>query len=187
MDRILLVRHGDTEWSRAHRHTGRTDLPLLRDGEDQARALREPLSAYRFSLVLVSPLQRAQRTAALAGLDSTTDEPDLLEWDYGDVEGRTSVEIQRDIPGWTVWRDGAPGGESPAQVAARADRVLERASEADGDVCLVAHGHLLRVVTARWLGLEASGGALFRLETATISMLAREHGRPVIQRWNALH
>jgi broad specificity phosphatase PhoE len=187
VDRIFLVRHGDTEWSRAHRHTGRTDLPLLPGGEEQARRLREPLAAYDFSLVLVSPLGRAARTAQLAGLDAAETEPDLIEWDYGDVEGLTSAEIQQDRPGWTIWTDGAPGGESPRDVEKRADRVLDRVASADGDVCLVAHGHLLRVLTARWLGLDAGGGALFRLETARISMLAREHGRPVIMRWNAEH
>jgi broad specificity phosphatase PhoE len=187
MDSLILIRHGDTEWSRARRHTGRTDLPLLPDGEQQAAALREPLTAYRFDAVLVSPLQRAARTAQLAGLEAAETEPDLLEWDYGEVEGLTTPEVRESRPGWTVWHDGAPGGESPADVGARADRVLDRASAYGGQVCLVAHGHVLRVLTARWLGLEPSAGELFRLETARISLLGYEHDRPVLLRWNAGH
>lgn len=185
MDRILLVRHGDTEWSRAHRHTGRTDLPLLPSGETQARSLRETLETLTLTSVLVSPLQRAARTAELAGLSPVVIEPDLAEWDYGDMEGRTTAEISAERPGWNIWRDGPVGGETPGQVGERADRVLSRVATADGDVALVAHGHLLRILTARWLGLAPGAGALFRLETATLSTLGREHGRPVILRWNA--
>jgi probable phosphoglycerate mutase len=184
--RIVLIRHGETEWSGVRRHTGRTDLPLLPSGEAEARALRPAVADLDLAGVFVSPLQRATRTAELAGLaDRAVTEPDLMEWDYGDIEGRTTDEILADRPGWNIWRDGPAGGESPEEVGARADRVLARVAPIDGDVALVAHGHLLRVLTARWLGLAPSGGALFRLETATLSTLGFEHGRRVMLSWNA--
>ncbi|MEV5436883.1 histidine phosphatase family protein [Streptomyces sp. NPDC052682] len=192
MGDLLLVRHGETEWSRSGQHTSFTDLPLTRHGEEQARSLA-PLLAHRpFALVLTSPLARAVRTAELAGLSGAVREPDLREWDYGGYEGVTTEEVQRTRPGFDLWTDGVPPGpdghpgESPEEVGKRADRVLSRAAMAlpDGDVLLVAHGHFLRVLTARRLGLPPAEGRLFRLETGTVSRLSTEHGRPVIQEWN---
>ena len=192
MGELILVRHGQTEWSRVRRHTGRTDLPLTEEGERQARALRPLLAERRFELVLTSPLRRARRTAELAGLDGAVDHPDLMEWDYGAYEGITTAEIQRSRPGWDLWADGvAPGppehpGETCDQVGERAQRVLadlEPARER-GDVVLVAHSHLLRVLTARRLGLPAPGGAMFRLDTGSLSTLGIEHDRPLITSWN---
>ncbi|GAA1425483.1 histidine phosphatase family protein [Streptomyces thermospinosisporus] len=191
MGDLLLARHGETEWSRSGRHTGRTDLPLTAAGEDQARSLAPLLAGRRFALMLTSPLLRARRTAELAGLTGTETDPDLREWDYGGYEGITTPEIRRTRPGWDLWTDGVPPGpelpgESPEQVGERADRVLARVTHAleQGDVLLVAHGHLLRVLTARRLGLPAREGRLFRLETGTLCRLSLEHGRPVIEEWN---
>ncbi|MGW5877283.1 histidine phosphatase family protein [Nocardiopsis terrae] len=192
MGELVLVRHGQTEWSRERRHTGRTDLPLTEEGERQARALRPLLAERGFELVLTSPLGRAVRTAELAGLTDTEAHPDLAEWDYGAYEGVTTAEIHRDRPGWNLWTDGVPPGppdhpgENPEQVGARADRVLVDAASAleRGDVALVAHGHILRTLTARRLGLPPSGGALFRLDTGSVSTLGTEHGRSVITSWN---
>lgn len=183
---ILLVRHGETEWSAAGRHTGRTDIPLTAHGEAQARALPPLLDDRRLSLVLSSPLQRAWCTAELAGLDGIVTEPGLEEWDYGDYEGLTTAQIREAKPDWNLWRDGVPGGETIDQVAARAEAVLERAVSAlgQGDVALVSHGHLLRVLATRWLGLPPEDGALFALETATVSTLGFEHGNHVIRRWS---
>ncbi len=187
-ERIVVIRHGETEWSRTGRHTGRTDVPLTELGEEQARALGPVLSSWHPAAVLASPLQRAWRTAELAGLSGVTLEDDLREWDYGDVEGITTPDWHRDHPGWSVWTDGAPGGETPAEVGARADRVLDRARELlhpERPVVLVAHGHLLRVLGARWLGLGPESGALLRLDPATLSVLGFEHERSVLLRWNA--
>ncbi|MCT7355451.1 histidine phosphatase family protein [Streptomyces sp. 15-116A] len=191
MGDLLLARHGETEWSRSGRHTGRTDLPLTATGEDQAKSLAPLLAGRRYSLVLTSPLLRARRTAELAGLADAVTEPDLREWDYGAYEGVTTAEIRRTRPGWDLWTDGVPPGpelpgESPRQVGERADRVLSRVTGAmeEGDVLLVAHGHLLRVLTARRLGLPPREGRLFRLETGTLCRLSLEHGRPVIEEWN---
>ncbi|WP_017590025.1 histidine phosphatase family protein [Nocardiopsis ganjiahuensis] len=192
MGELVLVRHGQTEWSRARRHTGRTDLPLTEEGERQARALRPLLAERGFELVLASPLRRARHTAELAGLPGIVEHPDLVEWDYGAYEGITTAEIHRGRPGWNLWIDGVPPGppehpgESPDQVGVRADRVLADLASAreHGDVVLVAHSHLLRVLTARWLGLPASGGAMFRLDTGSLSTLGIEHDRPVITSWN---
>ncbi|MFG2510712.1 histidine phosphatase family protein [Streptomyces sp. NPDC048584] len=191
MGDLLLARHGETEWSRAGRHTGGTDLPLTPAGEAQATSLAPLLDGRTFGLVLTSPLVRARRTAELAGLTGAIPEPDLREWDYGGYEGITTADIHRSRPGWDLWTDGVPPGrdfpgESPRQVGDRADRVLARLSEAldEGDVMLVAHGHLLRVLTARRLGLPPSAGRLFRLETGTLSRLSLEHGNPVIAEWN---
>jgi len=195
MGELILIRHGETEWSRSRKHTSWTDLPLTDHGEEQARALVPLLAQRRIAAVLVSPLARARRTAQLAGLDAVSDEPDLHEWDYGGYEGVTTDEIHRTRPGWELWSDGVvPGpaehpGESPHEVGRRADRVLERAEAAlrDGDgadVALVAHGHFLRVLTARRLGLPPSAGALFRLDTASVSCLGTEHGRPAMTGWN---
>jgi probable phosphoglycerate mutase len=189
---LLLVRHGETEWSRSGRHTGWTDLPLTPDGEDQAKSLAPLLTGRPFSLVLTSPLARARRTAELAGVAGAVVERDLHEWDYGAYEGITTVDIRRDRPGWDLWTDGVPPGaegrpgESPEQVGLRADRVLARAVPAldDGDVLLVAHSHFLRVLTARRLGLPPLEGRLFRIETGTLNRLSTEHGRPVVAEWN---
>ena len=195
MGELLLVRHGETEWTLARRHTSYTDLPLTANGEEQARAVAAVLARHTITLTLTSPLQRARRTAELAGLRHAQIEPNLHEWDYGGYEGLTSSDIRSRRPGWTLWTDGvATGpdhhrGETPQQVGARADRVLARIrplldDSAPGDVVLVAHGHLLRVLTARWLGLAADGGRYFRLDTGTLSLLGTEHGEPVINRWN---
>lgn len=188
MSRLLLLRHGETEWSRTHRHTGRTDLPLTPYGEEQARVVGAALRGRVFAAVLSSPLQRAAATARLAGLDPTVVQ-DLMEWDYGDYEGRLTADIERERPGWNIWTHGAPGGESPDAVGQRADRVLVRAvpllASGGGDVAVVGHAHALRVLTARYLGLPACGGSLLRLGTGTVSELGEEHGRPVVLLWNA--
>ncbi|CAL9582550.1 Acid phosphatase [Streptomyces sp. enrichment culture] len=191
MGDLLLVRHGETEWSRSGRHTGLTDLPLTPHGEEQAKSLAPLLSGRPFALVLTSPLGRARRTAELAGLAGAVPEADLHEWDYGAYEGITTADIHRTRPGWDLWTDGVPPGaeghgESPEQVGARADRVLARVEPAlaEGDVALVAHSHLLRVLTARRLGLPPAEGRLFQLATGTLSRLSTEHGRPVIAEWN---
>ncbi|MFD2765282.1 histidine phosphatase family protein [Micromonospora eburnea] len=186
MSEILLIRHGETAWSASHRHTSYTDLELTPDGERQARALGVLLAGRRFVRVLSSPRQRATCTAHLAGLDADTTDPDLAEWNYGDYEGRTTADIHKESPHWNIWTDGAPGGESPAQVGERADRVLAAAAPllARGSVALVGHAHSLRVIGARWIGLPPSAGGLLRLDTATVSVLGHEHGRPVILRWN---
>ncbi|MBB5082386.1 histidine phosphatase family protein [Nonomuraea endophytica] len=191
MRELLLLRHGETEWSKNGRHTGRTDLPLTTHGEGQAAALAPLVKGNGFDLVLVSPAQRARRTAELAGLTDYEVDPDLWEWDYGGYEGITTATIRETRPGWYLWRDGViPGdaehpGESAAQVGARADRVIARAKAADGEVALVAHGHFLRVLAARWLGLPPEDGRLFRLDTGTYSKLGFEHAEPVVLNWNA--
>ena len=184
MGELWLVRHGETEWSRTGRHTGRTDVPLTARGEDQARSLRAQLDR-PWSLVLTSPLQRATRTAELAGL-SAVPEDGLLEWDYGAVEGRTTKELRAERGGWSVWTDGSLP-ETPEAVAERAEKVLELVAPAleAGDVCLVGHGHALRILTAVWLGLPGADGRLFALAPATVSVLGHEHELPVLQRWNA--
>jgi probable phosphoglycerate mutase len=194
MGQLILLRHGETEWSAAGRHTGRTDIPLTPRGETVAAELADPISRRRIRAAFTSPAKRALRTAELAGLADATPDPDLWEWDYGGYEGRTTPEIRSERPGWYLWRDGViPGdaehpGENVAQVGVRADAVLSRVrpllAEDRGDVVLVGHGHMLRVLTARWLGLEPTGGRLFRLDTGTISTLATEHDEPVITTWN---
>jgi broad specificity phosphatase PhoE len=184
---IVLIRHGQTTWSAAGRHTSVTDLPLTEHGEAQAAALRDTLAGRAFALVLTSPRVRATTTAKLAGLAVDAVDDDLAEWFYGDYEGITTAEIRERDPGWNLWQDGCPGGESPAEVGARLDRVLDRARAAlaTGDVALVAHGHALRVATARWLGLAPAAGALFQLDTATVSTLGFEHDNEVLTSWNA--
>ena len=193
MGEIVVVRHGETEWSRSGQHTSVTDLPLLPDGEEQARALGKSLSGRRFVDVWVSPRQRARRTAELAGLTPTAVVDDLVEVDYGGYEGRTTAEIRDELGHpWTLWKDGTVPGKTPGetlqQVAERVDRVLDRVAGrlADGDVALVAHGHVLRVLTARWLGLDAEAGALFALPAGSYGILGHEHARPVLTAW-ALH
>jgi len=179
-----LARHGATEWSRTGRHTGRTDVPLTDLGREQAIALGRRLAGHRFALVLTSPLSRAADTARLAGFPGATIEPDLMEWDYGQLEGRKFVDIRRDMPDWTIWQGPWPGGETVEEVGARADRVIARMRAADGDVLVFAHGHLLRVVGARWLGLPAASGGHLALSTATISILGWDRESPVIETWN---
>ncbi|RBY94584.1 histidine phosphatase family protein [Blastococcus sp. TBT05-19] len=190
MGQIVVLRHGQTEWSRSGQHTGTTDLPLLPEGEDQARSLRAAMAGWEFVEVRVSPLQRARRTAELAGLVATDVDHDLVELDYGGHEGRTTAEISDELGReWSIWRDGTVDadvpGESLADVGVRVDRVLERARERldDGDVALVAHGHVLRVLTARWLGLEPESGSLFALPAGRYGVLGHEHGRPVLTGW----
>lgn len=191
MNEMILLRHGETEWSRDGRHTGRTDLPLTDKGDDQARALAPLVRGRTFDLALVSPALRARRTAELAGLTGYETDPDLWEWDYGGYEGITTPDIRETRPGWFLWRDGVvPGdaehpGESAREVGARADRVIARARAVDGDVVLVAHGHFLRVLCARWLGLPPEHGRHFRLDTGTYSRLGYERDEPVILTWNA--
>jgi probable phosphoglycerate mutase len=184
--RLVLVRHGDTEWSQNGRHTSHTDLPLLPSGVERARSLAPALAGFEFARVFSSPLQRARQTAELAGFGPRVEiNPELTEWDYGDYEGLTSDAIWEDQPDWQLWSDGAPGGESPAAVADRADRVIAGAVQAEGDVLIFAHGHILRVLGARWVGEASSAGAQFKLDPATISILGHEHGRRVVDRWNA--
>jgi probable phosphoglycerate mutase len=187
MAEIVLIRHGETEWSATGRHTSYTDIDLTAAGEQQARDLAGRLAGRQFVAVISSPRLRAQRTAALAGLAITETTDDLAEWNYGKYEGITSAQIREDRPGWSLWTDGAPDGESPEQIAARLDRVLARAGAllAQGDVALIAHGHALRVAGARWIGLPASAGGLLALDTATLSVLGHEHANHVIRRWNA--
>ncbi len=181
---VWLVRHGETEWARLGRHTGLTDIPLTEMGRAQARAVGGRLAGQRFALVLTSPLSRAAETATIAGFPDAIADPDLQEWDYGALEGRTTVEIQRDFPDWTIWRGPWPAGETVDQVGARADRVIARARAADGDVLVFAHGHLLRVLAARWLGLPAASGGLFELGTATLSIVGWERDDPSMELWN---
>lgn len=197
MGDLLLLRHGETEWTLSRQHTGHTDLPLTANGENQARAVAHLLANRTIALALTSPLQRATRTAELAGLVDAQLEPNLREWDYGAYEGLTTAQIRTMRPGWDLWTDGvATGpedrpGESPQQVGARADRVLAHVrpllgDRVFGDVVLVAHGHFLRVLAARRLGLPPAAGAIFQLGTGTLSTLGTEHGRPVISSWNEM-
>ena len=182
---IMLARHGETEWSRDLRHTGHTDIPLTDIGREQARALATRFSDLELAFVLTSPLSRATESCRLAGLgDQAVEEPDLVEWDYGEYEGMTTEEIRRDVPGWTVWDGAAPGGEAADQVGARADRVIARVREADGPGVVFAHGHVLRVLGARWIGLPAASGALLALSTSTLSTLGYERDRQVLTLWN---
>jgi probable phosphoglycerate mutase len=183
---VVLVRHGETEWSADGRHTGRTDIPLTEPGEEQARTLAARLAGRQFSLILCSPLSRAVRTAELAGLVPYEPAPDLVEWDYGEFEGRTTDEIRRTYPGWTIWDGPVPGGESIEEVARRADRVLARvrACPPDSEVALVGHGHCLRVLAARWLATDPRAGRWLALTTGTLSDLGWEHETAVLARWN---
>lgn len=183
--RLWLFRHGATEWSRNGRHTGVTDLPLLPQGEATARRLSSVPREHEFSLVLSSPLTRARRTAELLGFHDVEIDDDLHEWNYGDYEGITTKVIRETIPGWTVWSHPCPNGETGTEVAARAERVIERALAATGDVALVAHGHYLRVLAATWLGLPPEDGRMFDLGTGTYCVLGFEHEYRTIIRWNA--
>jgi probable phosphoglycerate mutase len=185
--RVFLVRHGATEWSVSGQHTGRTDIPLTEEGRRQAERLGARLARERFALVLVSPLSRARETARITGFGDVADvDPDLLEWDYGDYDGRTAVDIRKERPGWTPWHGGFPGGETLEQLAARADRVVARVRAVDGDVVLFAHGHILRVIAARWLEQPPVEGSRYYLSTASLSVLGWERETPVIDRWNEL-
>lgn len=189
---VVLIRHGSTEWSASGKHTGRTDVPLTEIGEQQAKLIAPKLHCYRFGVVLTSPLVRARRTAELVGLSEAHTEPDLQEWDYGGYEGLTTPQIREDRPGWLLWRDGViagpdGNGETASDVARRADSVIARIKptlESDADVALVSHGHFLRVLAARWLGLTPEAGGYFALDTASLSVLGFEHGEPVIRHWN---
>lgn len=186
MPEIVLVRHGETEWSRDGKHTGSTDVPLTERGGKQAEAVGEALRGRVFARVLTSPLSRAAETARLAGFGDRAEERDeLREWDYGEYEGQTTAEIREERPGWSLWRDGVPGGETPADVAERVDRLLEELRSVEGDVLVFAHGHLLRVLTARWIGLGSESGRLLALDPATIGVLGNERETPVIRVWNA--
>jgi broad specificity phosphatase PhoE len=184
--KAYAIRHGETPWSLSGQHTGRTDLPLTDNGRRLAERLRPALAGEAFTLVLVSPLRRARETVELAGLGGRAEaDPDLAEWDYGDYEGLTTARIREAAPGWEIFRDGCPGGETPGQVAARADRVIARARKAGGDVALFAHGHLLRVLAARWLGMPPIAGQRFLLDTGTLSVLGEYGDVPAVRIWNA--
>ena len=179
------MRHGETEWSREGKHTGRTDVPLTEHGREQARAVAAALKGRQFALVLTSPLTRALETCRLAGFGDVAEQrEELREWDYGAYEGRKTVEIREELPGWTLWRAGVPEGETIDEVAARVDRLIADLRSVQGDALLFAHGHVLRVLTARWLGLEPQAGALFALDPATISILGYERETSVIRLWN---
>ena len=180
---LWLVRHGETEWSASGRHTSSTDLALTAEGERKAAAVGRLLAGRTFALVLASPLRRALETSRLAGYRPEAT-PDLREWGYGAYEGLTTAEIQVQNPGWTIWTGTPPGGESAEEVGARADRVIARATAAGGDVALFGHGHMLRVLAARWLGLEPTGGRLLALSTGSVSVLGYEHETRVVQGWN---
>ena len=183
--RVVVTRHGETEWSRDGRHTGRSDVPLTEHGEQEARALRSVFARERFGAVFSSPLRRALETCRLAGfVEGVVVDPDLREWNYGDYEGMTSAEIRQERPGWVLWRDGCPGGESIEQVAHRADRMIDRFRAVDGDVLAFGHGHLLRILTARWLDMQAVAGQRFALEPASPSTLGYERDWTALLGWN---
>lgn len=184
--KVYLLRHGETEWSRGGRHTGLTDVPLTEEGRMAALRLQPALAKEVFALVLTSPLQRARETCALAGLaNQAVIEPDLLEWRYGEYEGLTTKQIQLMRTGWSLFRDGCPGGETPAEVAARADGIIAKARKAEGNVALFAHGHILRVLAARWIHLTANYGEHFLLDTATLNVLGYYYDSPALKIWNA--
>jgi probable phosphoglycerate mutase len=183
---VYLLRHGETEWSLSGRHTGSTDVPLTANGRSAAARLQAPLRRQDFSLVLTSPLRRARETCAIAGLGERAEvDPDLCEWDYGAYEGLLPVEIERLAPGWMVFTDGCPGGESPEQVADRVDRLIGRVRAAGGSAALFGHGHLFRVFAARWIGLPPAHGRHFLLDTSTLSVLSYYRGTPALRCWNA--
>ena len=182
---LVLVRHGETEWSATGRHTSVTDVPLIDEGRRAAARVRPRLAGFGFALVLSSPRARARETAELAGLAEHAEvDEDLAEFAYGEYEGRTTADIREERPGWSVWEDGAPGGETAAQVGARADRAIERATAVDGDVAVFAHGHLLRVLGARWIGLDAASGGNLALDTGAVCELSYERVRRAIWVWN---
>jgi broad specificity phosphatase PhoE len=182
--RVFAIRHGETEWSLSGQHTGTTDIPLTANGRRLAERIRPLLGRETFELVLTSPLQRARETCHLAGFSHALIDSDLVEWNYGEYEGLTPKQIHGRVPGWLIFRDGCPGGETPTEVGARADRVIARARAATGDVALFAHGHVLRVLAARWLGLPAGDGQHFLLDTGTLNVLAYYRGIPAVKIWN---
>jgi broad specificity phosphatase PhoE len=182
---VFAIRHGETAWSLSGQHTGTTDIPLTDNGRRLAGRMRPALAREAFALVLTSPLERARKTCELAGLgDKAIIDSDLVEWDYGEYEGLTPGQIHEVAPGWLIFRDGCPGGEAPDQVGARVDRVIARARAVEGDVALFAHGHVLRVFAARWLGLPAGAGQHFLLDTGTLSVLGYYRGIPAVKIWN---
>jgi broad specificity phosphatase PhoE len=185
-DRLFIVRHGETEWSANGKHTSVTDLPLTENGVTQAEIAADKLRGEHFELVLCSPRLRARQTAEIAGFGETAELcDDLVEWDYGEYEGLTTPEIwERHDPNWNLWHDGCPGGDSPAEIGARVDRVLERFAQIEGDGLAIAHGHVLRVFAARWLRMEVAAGAHFKLATAAIGVLGDERATPTIDRWS---
>ena len=184
-DHVYIVRHGATEWSISGQHTSRTDLPLLASGEEQARVVGGKLAGHQFGLVLCSPLLRARETCRLAGFgDRAEITDDLHEWDYGEYEGLTTPQIRERNPSWNLWRDGCPDGEAPAQIGGRVDRVVARLRDADGDALAFAHGHVLRVLTARWLEMEVAAGARFRLEAGSLGILGYERETSVLEGWS---
>ena len=186
VQQVYLIRHGETEWSLTGQHTGVTDIPLTENGRKVAKLLVTVLAKESFALVLTSPLERARQTCELAGLGGRAEiDRDLMEWRYGEYEGLTSEQIDAKRPGWLLFRDGCPGGESPEQICARADRLIARVRTVEGDVVLFAHGHIFRVFAARWLGLPASAGCHFLLDTATLNILSYYRGIPALKRWNA--
>jgi len=182
---VFAIRHGETEWSLGGQHTGTTDIPLTDKGRPLAERMRPALAREAFALVLCSPMQRSRETCALTGLgDKAVIDADLAEWNYGQYEGLTPKQIQERRPGWLIFRDGCPGGESPEQVGVRVDRVIERARAAQGDVALFAHGHVLRVLAARWIGQPAGSGQHFLLDTGTLCILGYYHDIPAVKVWN---
>jgi probable phosphoglycerate mutase len=183
---VYVIRHGETEWSLSGQHTGVTDIPLTENGRAVARRLQPILAKVSFSLVLTSPLGRARETCELVGLRGhATVEPDLMEWNYGEYEGLTAKQIHAKRPGWVIFRDGSPGGETPEEVAARADRVIARVRAAPGNVALFAHGHIFRVLVSRWIGLPPAAGQHFLLDTATLNILGYYRDSPAVKVWNA--
>jgi broad specificity phosphatase PhoE len=184
-DHVVLVRHGQTAWSLSEQHTGRTDVPLTDVGRRQATELGPRLGGWRFARVLTSPLTRALDTCRLAGFgDAAEVDDDLAEWDYGDYDGRRTLDIRDERPGWDVWIDGVPGGETVEEVGRRAQRVIDEVRDTEGDVALFAHGHLLRILAARWIGLPPDAGRLLALSTASVSVLGWERETAVVERWN---
>ena len=187
LQQVYLIRHGETEWSLNGQHTGVTDLPLTENGRKLAKRLEPILAKETFERVLTSPLERARKTCELAGLgERAAVDSDLMEWNYGSYEGLTSKEIRAQAPGWMLFTDGCPGGENPEQVGARADRLIARVREVEGNVALFAHGHIFRVVAARWLGLPPAAGCHFLLDTATLNILGYYQGIPAVKLWNAM-
>ena len=187
IQQVYLIRHGETEWSLSGRHTGITDIPLTENGRNVAKQLEPILAKENFTMILTSPLERARKTCELAGLGAHAEiDRDLMEWNYGEYEGLTPKQIDAQAPGWMLFRDGCPGGETPEQAGARVDRVIARARAVEGHVALFAHGHIFRVFAARWLGLPAMAGCHFLLDTATLSILSYYRNLPAIRRWNAM-
>ena len=187
IQQVYLIRHGGTEWSLSGQHTGITDIPLTENGRNVAKQLEPILAKENFTMILTSPLERARKTCELAGLGAHAEiDRDLMEWNYGEYEGLTPKQIDAQAPGWMIFTDGCPGGESPAQVSARADRLVARVRSVEGDVAFFEHGHIFRVFAARWLGLPPMAGCHFLLDTATLSILSYYRNLPAIRRWNAM-